>query len=152
MKRTMERTTRCFFVLLAGLALLAPTGLLWAQQQFVVIVNASNPVETLSRQEVSRMFLKTRTRWDHGERVRSSDLPESSETRQTFSYVVHGQSSRRIEEHWQTLIFSGREVPPPKKASEEEVVDYVGRHLGGIGYVSPGTPLGAYVKPIVIED
>ena len=119
---------------------------------FLVIVNATNPVDAMSREEISRMFLKDRSRWDHGEPVRSVDLPEDSETRHHFSLTIHGQHCLRIEEHWQTLIFSGREIPPPKKASEDEVVDYVGRHLGGIGYVSPVTPLGRHVKTIKIID
>lgn len=144
----MKTLVARIFLLLALLPLVPAL----AQTGYVVVVNAANPVETMSRQEISRMFLTNRHRWDHGERVRAVDLRVTSEARQAFSQEVHGQDSRQIDVHWQTLIFSGREIPPPKKASEEEVVDHVGRHLGGIGYVSPDTPLGAYVKVIDIKD
>lgn len=119
---------------------------------FIVVVHAANPTTVLSRQEVSRMFLKQRGRWDHGERVRPVDPSESWELREDFSLAIFRRRTRDIEEHWKSMVFSGRDVPPPEKGSEQEVLEYVAAQPGGIGYVSRGIPLLDGVKVIEIVD
>jgi ABC-type phosphate transport system substrate-binding protein len=124
-----------------------------APPQFVVIVNAANPSSEIAASEASRIFLKRVTVWKgSSEKVRPVDLAESSPVREAFSRLVHGKRTQDIEAHWQTMIFSGRDVPPPKKASEEEVVSFVARHPGGIGYVSATAALGAGVKVLKLTN
>jgi ABC-type phosphate transport system substrate-binding protein len=140
--------------ILAALA----TFLLWAggaaaqNLGFVVVIHAGNPTATLSRQEISRMFLKQRARWDHGERVRPVDLTETKSVREQFSLAIFRRRTIDIEDHWKSQVFSGRDVPPTEKASEPEVLDYVAANPGAIGYVSPGTALPPGVKAIEIVD
>ncbi len=119
---------------------------------FVVIIHAENPTDALSRREVSRMFLKQRKRWDHGERVRAVDLSEGRKVRESFSLGIFRRRTRDIENHWKSMVFSGRDVPPPEKASEAEVMEYVARHPGAIGYVSTETPLIEGVEPLEIIE
>ncbi len=136
-------------VLAAWLGLLAFGGSAAEAPGFVVIVNAGNPVSELPAAEVSKIFLKRLITWKaSGEKARPVDLAESSPVREAFSRQVHGKRAQDIEAHWQTMIFSGRDVPPPKKASEEEVIAYVARYPGGIGYVSATAVLGPGVKAL----
>lgn len=140
-------------VVLALVALLLPAVTHAAKtSDFVIIVNSANPTEDLSRQEVARMFLKQRARWDHGERVRPVDLSGSWKVRDDFSLAVFRRTTRDIEEHWKRMVFSGRDVPPPEKGSEQEILDYVELNPGAIGYLSRGTPLSRRVKVIEIVD
>lgn len=120
--------------------------------EFVLIVHVSNPTEELSRQEVARMFLKQRARWDHGERVRPVDLSEAWEVRGDFTSAIFRRTVLDIEEHWKKKVFSGRDVPPPKKASEQEILDYVASHPGAIGYVSSEITLPDDVKLIQVIE
>jgi hypothetical protein len=46
-----------------------------------------------------------------------------------------------VKAYWQQRIFSGRDVPPPEFATDQEVVAYVLAHEGAVGYVSPGAEL-----------
>lgn len=116
---------------------------------YVVIVNEDNPATRLSRDALSRMFLKQVTWWPDGVPVRPVDLDYDSGTRRRFSETVIQRSTRAVRSHWQQAIFSGRSVPPPVLATDEEVVAYVNRHRGAIGYVSPRTPLdGAHIVEI----
>ena len=119
---------------------------------FVVVVHADNPTDALSRREVSRMFLKQRKRWDHGERVRPVDLSEGQKVRDAFSLGIFRRRTLDIENHWKSMVLSGRDVPPPEKASEAEVLEYVATHAGAIGYVSPETPLIEGVAPLAIIE
>ena len=40
--------------------------------------------------------------------------------------------------YWQTLVFSGRDVPPVVRHSDEEVLSFVRTQPGAVGYVSAG--------------
>lgn len=134
--------------LLCAALILAPV---WAQGSFVVVVQASNPVTTMKRQEVSDLFLKRKTSWADGLKATPVDLSERLPVRSVFSESVHKKATAAVKTYWQRLIFAGRDVPPPEKVSAEEVMAYVRSRRGAIGYVPTGTALGNGVKSIVLE-
>lgn len=105
---------------------------------YVVIVNPSNPVSSLSRSTAARMFLKKSKKWDDGRTVQPVDLFSSSSTRASFSRGVLKKSVSAVKAYWQKQVFTGRGVPPPEKSSEYAVISYVRSHRGAIGYVSAG--------------
>ena len=108
---------------------------------FRVIVNSSNPSGSLRSAYVSKLFLGKTRRWDHGTVVALVDLSASSSVRAKFSKSVHNKSVRAVKSYWQQMIFSGRGVPPPELHSDAEVVAYVQRNPGAIGYVSSSASL-----------
>ena len=67
------------------------------------------------------------------------DLPAGSGARSAFSNDVLRKSVNAIKVYWQQEVFSGRDVPPPEKASVREVVAYVQANPGAVGYVPSGT-------------
>jgi ABC-type phosphate transport system substrate-binding protein len=103
---------------------------------FQMIVNAANPVSTLTRTQASRLLLKKVTRWESGKAVEPADLAEGVPARESLSQAVHRRGTAAIKSYWQQQIFSGTDVPPPEFASDAEVVAYVKMRAGGIGYVS----------------
>jgi ABC-type phosphate transport system substrate-binding protein len=104
---------------------------------FRVIVHAGNSTPSATPAEVSRLMLKKSINWEDGTDAYPIDLDSSSPVREAFSQAIHGRSTPSIVKFWQRQIFSGRVVPPPTVASDEQVVAYVRSHPGGIGYVSP---------------
>ena len=120
-------------------------------QGFRVVVHATNPVSSMSAGEVARIFQKRVTRWDNGQTMLPVDLPEATSARVQFTQVVHGKSVSAIRAHWQRQIFSGRGVPPVEKASEGEVLSFVGANVNAIGYISPGARVQANVKVLQIS-
>jgi len=110
-----------------------------AQTGFVVIVNAANPVSSISSRDLSRIFLRQSRRWDDGTNAEPVDLPTDNSVRGAFSEAVHGRSAASVSSFWRQQIFSGRSVPPPERDSEAAVVAFVASHRGGVGYVGPGT-------------
>ena len=121
---------------------------------FKVVVNASNPSDSLSRKDVSKLFLKKVTKWEEsGEKVEPVELVDDSELREYFSEKIHGRKVSSIKSYWQKKIFSGRGVPPLEKESEEELLEFVGKHAGAIGYVSEEADMSAYeVKVLDVRD
>jgi len=122
-----------------------------AADAFVVIVNTANPAAALKSQEISDIFLKKATAWSDGTKAAPVDLDETSSARDGFSRQVHKKSTAAVKSYWQKMIFSGREVPPPEKVSADEVVAFVRKYPGGIGYVPPGTALGAGIKVVPLK-
>jgi ABC-type phosphate transport system substrate-binding protein len=103
---------------------------------FRVIVNRKNPASRLDRHFVADAFLKKRTRWGNDVPIKPVDLPKKSAVRARFSRDVLGRDVAAVRRYWAQLVFSGRGVPPPELATDEEVIAYVAEHRGAIGYVS----------------
>jgi len=118
----------------------------------VVIVNSANPVSTMRREQVARMFLREVPAWDNGEEILPVDQLERSPSRITFARDVQGQTVSSLKTYWQQRIFSGNESPPPERVSDSDVLTYVRSNPGAIGYVVEGTDLGTGVKALVITE
>ena len=115
-----------------------------------VIVNSQNPVKKLKASTISDIFLKKVTTWPQGGTVQPVDLPATHHTRISFSESIHGRSVASIKSYWQQLIFSVRDVPPPEKANEDEVIDFVAANPNAIGYISTSYGIGGPVRQIRI--
>ncbi|HLB08702.1 MAG TPA: hypothetical protein VK617_04160 [Gemmatimonadaceae bacterium] len=118
----------------------------------VVIVNSANPVSTMRREQVARMFLREVPAWNNGEEILPVDQLERSPSRITFAREVQLQTVSSLKTYWQQRIFSGNESPPPERVSDSDVLTYVRSNAGAIGYVVEGTDLGTGVKPLVITE
>jgi ABC-type phosphate transport system substrate-binding protein len=103
---------------------------------FRVIVHPDNPARTIDRGALAKMFLKEASKWDDGEAAHPVDLRADSETRSRFSEAIIKRSVSAVRSYWQQKIFSGRGVPPPEVETDAEVVHYVLRYRGSVGYVS----------------
>ena len=117
-----------------------------------VIVNAANPVTQLSRQDLSKMFLKKLRAWKGAGEVQPVDLGEDATARQAFSREVHRKDVRAVKAYWQQLIFTGQGAPPVEKGSDDEVIAFVARSPASIGYVSAAATLGPGVKLVHVVE
>jgi ABC-type phosphate transport system substrate-binding protein len=149
----MRRSAAFGWLLAAVLPLLSLSIVAAAQSQesFLVIVNSANPVTSLSRSHLSALFLREVRSWEHGEQVLPADQSSASALRERFSDEIHGRSASAIKAYWQQEVFAGREVGPPELGSDSEVVAYVQRHPGAIGYVSASTSTKD-VKVVEIQE
>jgi len=117
-----------------------------------VIVHPSNSVKSLSSTEVSRFFLEEKGEWPNGTPVAPVDQTPDSPVRMEFSNEVLGRDVASVRAHWRRLIFQGKGVPPPTRASEQEIVQFVSANRTAIGYVSRAATTGADVKVITLTD
>jgi ABC-type phosphate transport system substrate-binding protein len=110
----------------------------WAAD-YQVIVNPANPTDSLSRDQLGKMFLKKIVKWDTGAAIVPVDQVPNSPARAAFSKAGHGKPASAIVSYWQQQIFAGRAVPPAEKAGDAAVIAFVKANQGAIGYVSAGT-------------
>ena len=146
--RTVRRGRRTVLAVVMLAALSWPTRPAPAKESdgaaaFVVVVHPNNPRASGSADYVTNLFLKRTTRWENGEHVRPVDLKPTSTVRERFSKGVLKRSVAAVRSYWQQRIFSGRALPPPELDSDEEVMRYVSKHPGAIGYVGAGVALKA---------
>jgi ABC-type phosphate transport system substrate-binding protein len=120
-------------------------------QEYTVVVNAANPVTSLTEDEVGRIFLKKTGRWPAGGAIAPVDLAKGAGARESFSKAVHGRGVNAIASYWQQQIFAGKDVPPPEQATEADVLAFVRDNAGAIGYVAAGTALGAGVRAVTVR-
>jgi ABC-type phosphate transport system substrate-binding protein len=118
---------------------------------FRVIVHPTNAAETITRRQLSELFLKKTSQWPGGQAVHPVEPPENSRTRAYFLNDVMGKSAFAIKTFWNKRVFSGREVPPVEKPSDDAVVAYVRETPGAIGYVSASAPAEG-VKVLELKD
>lgn len=123
-----------------------------AGQDYTVVVNEANTIKDISKQQITRCFMKQTTKWPNGLPVTPVDQAASSAVRESFSNSVLERDVSAVKSYWQRQIFSGRGVPPPEKASDGEVLAFVRANPGGVGYVASGTDLGSGVKVLIVTS
>jgi ABC-type phosphate transport system substrate-binding protein len=104
-----------------------------------IIVNPTYVGDAVDRAFIAQAFLKKVHRWPNGDAIQPVDLNPGSATRRQWSTEYLGRSVQAVKSYWQQMIFSGRDLPPPEIDRDDDVVSYVLRKQGGIGYVSAGT-------------
>lgn len=118
---------------------------------YVVIVNESNFLTSISTPELSRLFMKKTPRWTTGQTVTPLDLVPGSPARVAFSEDVFHKTPAEVKADWQAALAAGRGLPPMEAPNETSVVAFVRANPGAIAYVSPETPLGAGVRAVRIR-
>jgi ABC-type phosphate transport system substrate-binding protein len=144
-----------FFLVIASLSTLlaaatsTPSGS-GKQPAYRVVVHPSNPSAALDRRFLEDAFLKKVKIWPTGDAIRPVDLEPNSETRRRFTEEVLRRPLSAVRAYWQQRIFSGRDVPPPEMDTDEDIVRYVRKHAGAVGYVSGKAPLDG-VKALPVQ-
>lgn len=117
---------------------------------FRVVANPSVTATSLTRAELSAIFMRRTRSWRDGTEVRPVEQPSRARVRETFSNAVHGKSVAYVTRYWHRVIFAGRGVPPEELASDAAVLEYVRTHRGAIGYIDGIIPPGDGVKTIAV--
>jgi hypothetical protein len=61
-----------------------------------------------------------------------------------------GKTGTALETYYRSLVFTGKGLMPKALSSEEDMVNYVARTPGAIGYVSAGANVGG-VKTLEVN-
>jgi ABC-type phosphate transport system substrate-binding protein len=101
-----------------------------------VVVNAANPVRSMTSEEVAALYLARSRAFPSGEFALVFDQPRDSPLRQQFFKLVAHMAIGQVNTYWSRLMFSGQEMPPQPLPNEQAVIDIVRRNPGAIGYVS----------------
>ena len=119
-------------------------------QSYKVIANEGVATTSISKDDLSDIFLKKKRKWDDGSAVTPIDLEARTQTRATFSEEVHGQGVGEIRTYWQQAAFSGAGTAPLERGSDADIIAFVKSTPGAVGYISADTD-AAGVKVLTVN-
>lgn len=145
---------RSLRALATGALVVAVIGTAHATDSFVVVVNASVAGTTVRRADLAAVFLKKATRWGDGSPANPVDQSGTSPVRKGFSETVLHMPVMGVVQYWgkQLVSMASSVRPPTVKASDDEVLVYVAKTSGAVGYVSSGAALPPGVKAVTIVE
>ena len=98
----------------------------------VVVTHSESVIHTLSREQVSRIFLGRLKLLPTGERV---TVVEVGPLRERFYQKLLGRNLAEVNAYWARLQFSGRTQPPLRLASSEDALAAVLAERNVVGYI-----------------
>jgi len=111
------------------------------ESAFLVVINPSNPVNSIDQKYLAAIYLKKATFWPDMKNILVVDRNFESPVRRQVSAAILERPVSAVRNYWPQIIFSGRDVPPPELKSDQAVVSFVWNHENAIGYVSNGADL-----------
>jgi len=108
-----------------------------ARPPFTIVVNNTNPVDTLTMAELRRIFMKQQRLWAHGDTIVPVDWDAGSQMRQVFSQMILGRSVREMAEYWVQQSVTQGLAPPSTLSSGVAVARFVATVPGAIAYLPP---------------
>jgi len=103
-----------------------------------VIANSNVKTAAISVGELKNIFLEERRSFSDGTHVEPV-LEKSGPAQETFLAEYLGQSNEELQNYYRSLVFTGRGAMPKGLGSDPEVVAYIARTKGAVGYVSAET-------------
>ena len=108
-----------------------------------VIVHPDLIFDHISIEDIRNIFLRRKTQWPNGERILPVAQQPDSPARLYFDKRVFLRSPMALRAYWNQQIFSGRQLPPPERLNDQEVIEFVSTTPGAIGYILITTKPGA---------
>jgi ABC-type phosphate transport system substrate-binding protein len=135
---------------LLAAALAVPAG---AADDFVVVVNPSVAGAAMRRADLASVFLKKATRWGDRSAAVPVDQSGTAPVRKAFSEAVLQMPVATVLQYWQKQMFGSSPLRPPQvRGSDEEVLVFVAKTEGAVGYVSRSASVPATVKVVQLTE
>lgn len=148
-----------------ALALVGLAAVLWAlcgqanassKREFVVIVNKANTIGSISKAELSSIYLGKRKTWVTGEIVKPCDLQEAGvdeeqSSMSLFSSKYLNKDMATLKSYWIKMVFSAKGEPPRVFKKAEDVIRFVSEDPVSLGYVYSDQVTGS-VRVVPVGD
>ncbi len=102
-----------------------------------IIANASVGASSVSTDELKGVFLATKTSLSDGSHVEPV-LEKGGPLHEAFVKEYLGKTDSALQAYYRSLVFTGKASMPKMLGADAEVVAYVAKTKGAIGYVGAG--------------
>jgi TonB family protein len=143
----MRRHTR-FHIMAAGVIVVVSLNV--SAESVKIIANSNVQTDEISALEIRSLFLQEKNSLKDGTRIEPV-LERGGPTHEAFLKKFLGQNDDRLQRYYQTLVFTGKGSMPKALGSDAEVVAYVARTKGAIGYVG-GETNAEGVKTLIVMN
>jgi len=131
MKRPRATRLLLLSALLPALLCVSP-----ARADIFLVVQAANPIKSLTQKEAVDLYTGRSRAFSNGEFALMFDLPRDSPQRAAFYQALTGMSPAQINSYWSRLMFSGQTMPPQTLPNEQAMIAIVSRNPSALGYLS----------------
>ena len=104
----------------------------FARAELAVVVNVESPLNIVSHNELINIFMGRYRRLPSGEAALPVDLVPLKER---FYRALVDKELAEINSYWARLIFSGQASPPVQMQAVNEMLQYIRRNPGALGYL-----------------
>jgi ABC-type phosphate transport system substrate-binding protein len=130
----MDHAMRLFkYILASTLALGLST--ISATADVVVVVSSKSQVVTLSKSQVTDIFLGKSARFPDGSPAIPIDQVEGAAVRDEFYSIFATKSAAQIKAHWSKIIFTGRGQPPKAVFDSDATKKLLAQNPNAVGYI-----------------
>ena len=143
----MRRHTR-FHIMAAGVIVVVSLNV--SAESVKIIANSNVQTDEISALEIRSLFLQEKNSLKDGTRIEPV-LERGGPTHEAFLKKFLGQNDDRLQRYYQSLVFTGKGSMPKALGSDAEVVAYVARTKGAIGYVG-GETNAEGVKTLIVMN
>ncbi len=120
-----------------------------AGEAVVVIVNADNPVKTLSVEDVRHYYENDVLNWPNGKKIHLYDLLTQDPAREKFSDTVLEKDAQKVAMEWAGRKITQTAKNPPKTVRSATLMQArVARDPNAIGYLLKGNITSKKVKVV----
>ena len=117
--------------------------------EVVIIANKDVPAYNLTESDIGQIFLGKKSTWDNDERI-TFVIQNSMAVHDAFLKSYVHRSVFQYENYWKKQVFTGKGKPPQSFGSDQDIVDFVSRTPGAIGYVTSDAATGG-TKTITVR-
>ena len=118
--------------------LILSSGMAWADT--LLIAHKDAPETTLSKKEIQEIFLGKRSQWQNHSAIHPATVKDA-ELHSAFLKQYIKKSASKWNAYWKRLVFTGTGTLPQQFETEQELLKYVVKTKGAIGYVDAETPV-----------
>ena len=136
--------------LLAVLFLLVFAGPVYGAE-LVIIGNPNLSAPSLDTKGLQRIYMGKLTRWNNDETIVPVML-KGGPVHNAFVESYLDRSAHRFVTYWRQMIFTGKGTPPRSFENEQDLIAFVARTPGSVGYASAGTDMGEVKILSVVTD
>ena len=130
----MRKSPWVLFILMAAVWVVTPLSA--AAESLVVIVNPGNPVESLTFEDLVKIFKKEKRHWPHGGEIYLLMREAGSREQGMILEMIYGMDALALKKLWLTKLYTGEISSFPKViSSNESVREFVKKVPTAIGII-----------------
>ncbi|CAN2042807.1 PBP domain-containing protein [Candidatus Magnetomoraceae bacterium gMMP-15] len=124
---------------------------LFGSEEYIVIIGHKTASNSLKKEDIKKIFLGKKTRWDNDLKIKFVILKDKK-TYKKFLRKYVKKTLSQYRNYWKMKVFNGTGRMPISFKNQKDLIDYVSRTEGAIGFVYLKELDESMVKIIEIEQ
>jgi ABC-type phosphate transport system substrate-binding protein len=114
------------------------SGIAWADM--LIIANQTVPETSVTTKDLQEIFLGKQVQWKDTTVIHPVTVKDQK-LHSAFLKQYVNKSIAKWNAHWKRMVFTGNGTPPKQFATQQELLEYVAKTAGAIGYIDSETPV-----------